>query len=247
MHRLLLLFLLSGIAGSSILHAQTTKRDEPPKPVTLTGKEVTDIIAANRKIVSHNGVGESLALNINGTKQWISVRGRDRRNPILLVLHGGPGSPEMPEDYTFQSPWEDCFTVVEWDQRGTGKTYAANDLQALASTMTPEQMTADAVELIRQLRERYHKQKIFLLGHSWGSLLGVRVAQEHPKWLYAYVGVGQVVNDRRSEADGYSFAVEEAKAHHNEEALKELASIAPYPGTQPLTLERIGVERKWIM
>ncbi|HEV7778354.1 MAG TPA: alpha/beta hydrolase, partial [Luteibacter sp.] len=85
------------------------------------------IIAEARKIVSPNGVEELKPVTIGGIQQWISVRGRDRRNPILLVLHGGPGSPTMPVAYTFQSPWEDYFTVVEWDQRGAGKTYASND------------------------------------------------------------------------------------------------------------------------
>jgi pimeloyl-ACP methyl ester carboxylesterase len=94
----------------------------------MSRREVTSIIADiadTRKIVSPNGVEELLCVPINGTIQWLSIRGRDRRNPILLYLHGGPGSPTLPEAYTFQSPWEDYFTVVQWDQRGAGKTYAA--------------------------------------------------------------------------------------------------------------------------
>ena len=184
------------------LHAQTDG-NPPEKPVTFTRKEVTDILANARKIVSDNGVEELLPLQVNGTTQWISVRGRDRHNPILLYLHGGPGSPTMPEAYLFQSPWEDFFTVVQWDQRGTGKTYAANDAAALANTITIDQMDADTVEVIQQLRTRYHKEKIFLLGHSWGSALGLRIAQEHPEWLYAYIGVGQMINAAQSEADGF--------------------------------------------
>ena len=133
----------------------------------MSRREVTGIIADTRKIVSPNGVEELVPAPINGTTQWLSVQGRDRRNPVLLYLHGGPGSPTMPEAYTFQSPWEDYFTVVQWDQRGTGKTYAANDPNALASTMTIEQMTSDGEEVVRYLQKRYGKRKIFLLGHSW--------------------------------------------------------------------------------
>jgi pimeloyl-ACP methyl ester carboxylesterase len=228
------------------LHAQSTG-NPPEKPITYTRKEVTDILADARKIVSDNGIEELLPLQVNGTTQWISVRGRDRGNPILLYLHGGPGSPTMPEAYLFQAPWEDFFTVVQWDQRGTGKTYAANDAVALAPTITIDQMDADAAEVIQQLRTRYHKEKIFLLGHSWGSALGLRMAQAHPDWLYAYIGVGQMVDAAQSEADGYSFAIEQARAHHNQDAVRELEAIAPYPGSQPITIEHVGVQRKWLM
>jgi pimeloyl-ACP methyl ester carboxylesterase len=214
---------------------------------TLSRKEATDIIAASRKIVSDHGIEELFPLRINGSTQWLSVRGRDLNNPILLFLHGGPGSPTMPDAYTFQSPWEDYFTVVQWDQRGTGKTYASNDPMALADTITVEQMTKDTEEVIRQLLARYGKSKLFLLGHSWGTVLGASVAQRHPEWLYAYVAVGQMVNTRKSEAEGYQFALARARAHNNEQAVKELEALAPYPGAQPLTLERVGAVRKWLM
>jgi pimeloyl-ACP methyl ester carboxylesterase len=153
----------------------------------------------------------------------------------------------MPEDYTFQTPWEDYFTVVQWDQRGAGKTYASNDPTTLASTMTIAQMTSDTEEVIQYLLKNLGKKKIFLLGHSWGSVLGLAVAQRHPEWLYAYLGVGQMINTQRSEEDGYRFALDEARSHHNTEAEKELLSIAPYPGAAELTFVRIGVQRKWLM
>lgn len=213
----------------------------------MSRQEVTDIIADSRKIVSPNGVEELLSVPINGTTQWLSIRGRDRRNPVLLFLHGGPGSPTMPEAYTFQSPWEDYFTVVQWDQRGTGKTYAANDPKTLASSMTIEQMTSDAEEVVRYLQKQYGKQKIFLLGHSWGTVLGVALAQRHPEWFYAYLGVGQLLNVQKNEVEGYQFALEQARAHHNNDAERELLALAPYPGDPGnLTFERIGVQRKWL-
>jgi pimeloyl-ACP methyl ester carboxylesterase len=214
----------------------------------MSRREVTGIIADTRKIVSPNGVEELVPVPINGTTQWLSVRGRDRRNPVLLYLHGGPGSPTMPEAYTFQSPWEDYFTVVQWDQRGTGKTYAANDPNALASTMTIEQMTSDGEEVVRYLQKRYGKRKIFLLGHSWGTVLGVALAQRHPEWFYAYLGVGQVVNFQKNEEIGYQFALHEARAHHNSDAERELLALAPYPGSgEAITIARIGAQRKWLM
>jgi pimeloyl-ACP methyl ester carboxylesterase len=217
------------------------------KRPAFTQQDARDIIAASRKVVSPRGIETQIEIPVNGTRQWISVRGHDARNPILLVLHGGPASPDMPLAYTFQTPWEDYFTVVQWDQRGAGKTYAANDAEKVAAGMTVEQMTADAEEVVSYLRRTYHKKKIFLLGHSWGSVLGVRLAQAHPDWFHAYIGVGQIVNMRQSEADGYRFALAEARAHDNQSALRDLARIAPYPSPdKPLDLASIGTQRKWL-
>ena len=231
---------MGGIASAAAADAASAKP-------AFSRQDARDIIAASRKIVSPHGIETMTQIPIDGTQQWISVRGHDSRNPILLFLHGGPASPDMPLSWTFQTPWEDYFTVVQWDQRGAGKTYAANDPEKVAAGMTIEQMTADADEVVEYLRRTYHKQKIFLLGHSWGSALGVRVAQEHPEWFYAYVGVGQVANTRESEAVGYRFAVEQARAHDNQEALRELAALAPYPAPgKPLDLQTISKQRKWL-
>lgn len=204
------------------------------------------IIAAREKIVSPRGIQQDLYVPIDGISQWISIRGTDLRNPILLVLHGGPAEPEMPAAWTFQPPWEDYFTVVEWSQRGTDKTYEANTPAQMAPGMTIAGMTQDAAELVRYLRQRFHKQRIFVLGHSWGTVLGVRLAQSHPDWLYAYIGVGQVVNMRRQEPLVYHFALRQARMHHNIEAIRQLRAIAPYPGNA-LTLARMSVRSKWEM
>ena len=223
-----------------------TPANAAPQTQTLSRKEATSIVADTRKIVSPNGVDELKEIKVNGTFQWISIRGKDKRNPILLYLHGGPGSPTMPGDYTFQSPWEDFFTVVQWDQRGAGKTYGANDPNALIPTMTLPQMVDDAAVITQYLRKTYGKRQIFLLGHSWGSALGVTLAHEHPQWFYAYIGTGQMIDGQKSEAEGYKFALAEAESHHNAEAVKELSAISPYPGLPPFTVARIGVQRKWL-
>jgi pimeloyl-ACP methyl ester carboxylesterase len=234
---------LGGLPGVS----SAATDDATPKAPAFTQQTARDIIATSRKIVSGHGIETQLAIPVNGTMQWISVRGNDARNPILLFLHGGPASPDMPLAYTFQTPWEDYFTVVQWDQRGSGKTYAANDPEHLGPSMTVAQMTADAGEVVSYLRRTYRKQKIFLLGHSWGSALGVYVAQAHPDWFYAYIGVGQMAHMRESEAIGYRFALSEARAHDNQEAVRDLLSIAPYPTPgKPLDLESIGKQRKWL-
>lgn len=213
----------------------------------FTQSQARDIIAESRKIVTPNGIDALIKVQVNGTEQWLSIRGKDKRNPILLFVHGGPASPDMPLAYTFQTPWEDYFTVVQWDQRGAGKTYAANDPKTIAPTLTIDQMTDDAETVVRYLQQTYHKQKIFLLGHSWGTVLGVRLAQRHPDWLYAYIGVGQVVNVQQNETIGYRFALDQAKADNNAKAVAELTRLAPYPGKQgSLDIERIGTQRRWL-
>ncbi|GAB3031456.1 alpha/beta hydrolase [Oleiagrimonas citrea] len=211
---------------------------------TMTRARAVAIIAANQKIVSPRGIDETVKVHIGGIDQWLSIHGRDTRNPVLLFLHGGPASPDMPLAWTYQSPWWDYFTVVDWDQRGTGKTYASNSEAKMALGMNIQDMTDDAAQVVQYLRKRFGKRKIFLLGHSWGTVLGVRLAQRHPDWFYAYIGVSQVVNARSNEREGYAFALREAKKHGNAEAVKALQAIAPYPGPE-LTLQRVALRSKW--
>src|SRR5277367_1037006 len=129
------------------------------------------ILAEYGKIVSANGIDEAKPIAIGGIQQWITVRGRNRDNPILLVIHGGPAAPDLPNRYLYEVSWDDYFTVVQWDQRGAGKTFELNDSETVAPTMTKERMIEDAEDLVAYLRATYGKQKIFVLGHSWGSLV----------------------------------------------------------------------------
>ncbi|HEY5046494.1 MAG TPA: alpha/beta hydrolase [Rhizomicrobium sp.] len=212
----------------------------------FTQDDARAIVAGVQKIVSPGGIDEQKKVTINGSDQWITVRGRDRNNPILLFIHGGPGAPEMPTSWTFQNDWEDWFTVVQWDQRGSGKTYLANEPAKIAPTVTVPQMVSDAEAMVRYLRAAYRKDKIFVLGHSWGSFLGLSVARDHPEWLYAYIGMGQIIDSRRSEQLGYEHTLRAAENAQDAAAIAELRAIAPYPekdGAVPI--EKINVERKW--
>src|SRR3546814_14739957 len=100
----------------------------------------------------------------------------------------------MPMAWAFQRPWEDFFTVVQWDQRGAGKSFPLNDPKSLAPTLTLEGYRDDAIELIELLRAKYGKRKVFLLGHSWGSMVGPSVAAKRPDPLHAYIGMGQIID-----------------------------------------------------
>ena len=119
-------------------------------------------------------------IDVGGTKQWISIRGLNKANPVLLVLHGGPGSPLTAASWAFQKPWEDFFTVVEWDQRGAGKNFLATDTAAVGGTLSNERLARDADEVVAYLRKRLHKDKIVVLGYSWGTILGTRLAKRRP-------------------------------------------------------------------
>lgn len=212
----------------------------------FTQDDARALVAGVQKIVSPNGIDLATRVSINGTEQWITVRGRDQHNPILLFLHGGPGAPEMPTSWTFQSGWEDYFTVVQWDQRGAGRTYLANDPKIIAPTLTVPQMESDTEAMVAWLRATYHRDKIFVLGHSWGSLLGLKLAQQRPEWLYAYIGMGQIINSFKSERLGYEHTLAAAEKAHNADAIRQLLAIAPYPDDDgAIPLEKINIERDW--
>lgn len=209
--------------------------------------EATRVIADMRRVVTDEGVERLEKVRIGGIDQWLSIRGNDRRNPVLLMLHGGPGWVSMPTSWYFQRGWEEYFTVVQWDQRGAGKTYAQNDPQAVAPTMTRERMIADAEEVVAWLRKTYGKDKIFVLGHSWGSYLGLELAQRRPEWLHAYIGIGQLANSPESERRGWRFCMDRARREGNAQAIADLESIAPYAqGTAAMPMEAVFKQRKWL-
>jgi proline iminopeptidase len=200
-----------------------------------------------RRIVTSVGIERVEKVRIGGIDQWISVRGFDHRNPILLYLHGGPGFPAMPTSWFYQRGWEEYFTVVQWDQRGAGKTYLANDPRVIGPTMTPQRMIADAEEMIGWLRREFDKDKIFVLGHSWGSYLGLEIARRHPQWLHAYIGMGQITDSMESERRGWRFAMDHALRANNEQAVRELQSIAGYAqGNRLFQWKDVELQRKWL-
>lgn len=178
-------------------------------------------------VKSPKGIEELKSIEINGTDQWLHIRGRNRNNPILLFLHGGPGFPMIGFMDAIQRPWEDYFTVVHWDQRQTGKSYyPADDVNKPISIA---QMIKDSEEVLKTLRHHLKQDKLFLLGHSWGSVLGVHMAKRHPEWLHAYIGVGQVVNMMDNERALYERLKNYARGEKEKKLMTKLEDIAPYP------------------
>lgn len=201
-------------------------------------------IARSRAIHSSDGIDTVERVSIGGIEQWIEVRGESLKNPILLFIHGGPGTAFTPIARVFQSPWEKYFTVVQWDQRGAGKTYTSNSKDVLRQTMNIERMHADTLEMVNYLRKRFGRDKIFVLGHSWGSILGLQLAHNHPELLYAYIGVGQDTDSWQNEVVLYRDTLAEARRTQNKDAIQQLTSIAPYPSPN-ITFKQIRVMREW--
>lgn len=191
------------------------------------------------------GIEELKSVKIGGIDQWLHIRGRNRSNPVLLYLHGGPGSPMIGYMDAIMRPWEDYFTIVHWDQRQTGKSYyPVNDE---SEPLTVQQMINDTEEVVGYLRSHLRQDKIFVLGHSWGSVLGMHMAKLHPDWLHAYIGVGQVVDSGEGERVLYERLCHHAREKKDEKLLAELKAIAPYPDPDNLgssVAENTGFVRK---
>jgi proline iminopeptidase len=207
-----------------------------------------DTIAARlgdlQRIHTPEGIEEVEQLDVNGSKQWISIRGLNRANPVMLVLHGGPGSAMMGMMWGYQKPWEDFFTVVNWDQRGVGKSFSAADSARLGKTLTLEQLAQDAVVVARHIREKLGPRKMVVMGYSYGTSIGTRLVQLQPDWFSLYLGVGQMSNEN-NEKIIYDEVVERAKARGDTAVLRELASIAPYPplDRKPTYREMVTIRR----
>ena len=144
------------------------------------------------KIRSLNGIEKLETIEVNGVNQCLQIRGQDKSNPVLLFIHGGPGMTHIGWYEGLQRPWEDFFTVVQWDQRQAGKSYGS--VAKLGDSLSNQQMLADAEVVVDYLRQSLSKEKIFVMGWSYGSYLGIKLAKSRPDWLYAYIGVSQSVN-----------------------------------------------------
>ena len=187
-------------------------------------------------------ISEMVEVPIGGLDQTVMLRGRSPDNPVILYLAGGPGGTDlgaMRGDVTL----EQDFIVATWDQRGTGKSYAAIDP---VETLTLEQMIADTVELTHYLRNRFGKEKIYLVGNSWGTFLGTLVVQRHPELFYAYVGTGQMVDMRETDTLFWEDSLTWAERTGNQKLVATLRQNGPPPYTNLLDYEpALSNEHAW--
>ena len=167
-------------------------------------------------------IDELFTKNIGGLDQWISIRANDDTKPVLLMLHGGPGTPSMSLFRKYNEPLRDHFVMVTWDQRGTGRSFS-KDIPV--ESMTMEQLIRDTQEITEYVKDRFTTDKVFILGHSWGSTLAMQVIARKPDDYIAYFGVSQFVNAERNEAESYDFALRMAIEHDDKRSLRTLEKI----------------------
>ena len=182
---------------------------------------------------------------LNGISQWLTITGQDCRNPVLLFIHGGPGNPNTPFADALYGAWAKDFTLVQWDQRGAGRTYGRNlpvrDLEPAEFTNTPltlELMAADGIAVAEYLQQRLGQAKLILTGSSWGSALAVEMAHLRPELFHAYVGVSQLVGPADLTAS-HALALQRARELGDPPALATLQALGAPPWTDPRSFGKL--------
>lgn len=173
-------------------------------------------------------VHEETWIPIGGIEQWVTIDGEDSANPVVLVLHGGPGDALSPYAASLFAGWNKDFTMVQWDQRGAGRTYGKSG-PSIDASMTMERMTQDGIEVAQYLIRHLGKHKIIIVGGSWGSILGMRMAHERPDLFHAFVGQSVVVNFKTAVATSYSHILQMADASNDQATITSLKSIGEPP------------------
>ena len=161
----------------------------------------------------------------NGQTYFIRIRTQDESNPVVLFIHGGCGSPDRAQVMKYQSELSDKFTLVAWDQRGAGLAY--NKTEAKNLIITKDVYVNDAHNVISYLKARFNKQKIIIVGHSFGSVLGVWISQKYPESIAAYVGIGQCVDYIENELLSYQWTLKETENQKDKRSVSILQKIGP--------------------
>lgn len=197
------------------------------------------------KLACASGISSMEKVRLGGVEQMIGIHGRDTSKPLLLILHGGPGFSELLLFRSYNRDLERDFVVVNWDQRGAGLSY---DPRMPASSLRISQIQADAHELVTRLKQRFGRKKIFLLGHSWGTVLGTLLARDYPEDFYAYVGVGQVANMVENEKVSLAYVLEKARKDGNVKAVQELERLQDhYPSGGVQGIQDLKLQRNWLL
>lgn len=186
------------------------------------------------------GRAEKVFVDVNGVRQGMFLKSADATNPVLLFLHGGPGMPEYFLDRTHPTGLEHDFTVCWWEQRGAGISY---DPGIPRESMTTEQLIRDTVAVTDYLRERFGRDRIYLLGHSWGSFIGIQVAARAPERYHAYVGMGQVAHQQKSEVLAYHYELDQSRKAGRRRMVRRLEA-APVTTDAPLPRAYMKVRDK---
>lgn len=165
-------------------------------------------------IKGNNSISTLEQVKLNGSSNDIMIRGKDKDNPVILFVHGGPGTSEIPYADKYQDLLESNFTVVNYDQRASGKSYHFFDDY---SNLSPDLLVEDLLAVTDYITKRLGKEKVILIGHSYGTYIGMQAANKAPEKYEAYVGIGQMSNIKESEIDNLNYTIEQAKKAGNRE------------------------------
>ncbi len=195
--------------------------------------------------MANYAIDEVLDIPVNGDIQNIHIRGTSDKDPVLLFVHGGPGTCDRSWVMPKQSPYlAGRFIMVCWDQRMAGKSYKA---ERASEKMSLDQVVEDMHDVVKYLIERFHQEKIYIVGHSWGTILSCLYLSKYPETIKAYVGMGQFVNGPRNEKRSYDFTWNYAKEHNDQKALKALERIGePVDGMYKGGLDDMMVQRNYM-
>jgi pimeloyl-ACP methyl ester carboxylesterase len=212
---LIIIVLLTSFVFGSQLTAHTPKilgDDGQPKPGSIATME---------------------KVRLGGVDQWIILRAHDVNKPVLILLSGGPGGSEAARFIRFNAELEKHFVVVIWEQRGCGKSYPSINPK---SAMTVDQYTTDLLELTNLMRERFDEEKVYVLGHSWGSIIGVNAVQQRPDLFHAYIGTAQMVDVQETDQKIYDLVMEHARQTGDTQFVRTLErqGMPPYYGKSPI-------------
>jgi pimeloyl-ACP methyl ester carboxylesterase len=181
---------------------------------------------------------------IGGVQQWVSVRGEDASAPVLLFLHGGPGASEYGPRRKYLRALERSWRVVDWDQRGTGRSFRGDED---ATVLTLDRLVLDGVELVEWVCNELLVERVVLVGHSFGTVLGVLMSQKVPARIGAYVGAAQVVQWARQEELGYAWALAEARRLGKIRAVEALERLGrPAHGMYAAGVRGVETQRRWL-
>ncbi len=228
--------ILLSVIGIVLIGVAVLAINSPGKLEALKDEEGNEIV---------DSLAEKLFIEVGEIQQGFFIRSENQENPVILFLHGGPGSPELALLYGYETSerLEKSFTVCYWDQRGAGMSYS-NSIDK--STMTLEQMIEDTRQMTEYLKSRFNQEKIYLMGHSWGSFLGIKTIEKYPENYVAYIGIGQVTNQVESEKLAYDYMLQYAKDINDKTAVKNLEKFDRNASDFP-SLDYIGAVRSPLM
>ena len=214
----IMLIAFSSLIGILIICLLIIRFNSPGKLAPLTDTN-GDIIPGS--------ISEKIWVEVNGIKQGMFIRSENPENPVILFLHGGPGTPLLQFISKLEKTerLEKYFTVCYWDQRGAGMTYQKS---TDSESMTIEQMVDDAHKVTEYLKSRFGQDKICLIGQSWGTYLGVKVIEKYPEDYKAYIGIGQLAYQLQSEQLAYNYMLQHAKEIGDNKMVENLKKHDPY-------------------